>query len=121
MELKTINLQLTKNIGNYESVKIGGEWSVTADEDVILVTKKANELLNALFEQVIQKPTPNPQALQPLASDGTQKKVLEFGSPTLQAVCDRIAAGTADIETIEKWFCFDAKVRNVLELAKTIA
>lgn len=122
MEIKTINLQLTKNIGNYESIKLGGEWSLDANEDINAAMVEADEQLKAAFFALRNKPTEQPTATaQPIAPDGTPKKVLEFGTPTLQAICDKIAKENTDISVVEQWFTFDDKVRNVLILAKTIA
>lgn len=55
MELKTINVQVVLNLGNYQSLRIGGEWSAEAGLTFEEMSKRCYEELkkgaSAIMEQ----------------------------------------------------------------------
>lgn len=55
MKPNTINLQIVVNLGNYESCRIGGEWSLDDGESVVSAMEKAREELRNSFTQLYIK------------------------------------------------------------------
>ena len=87
MKQTAIEIQITKNLGNYESVRLGGEWSIE-DEDPSQAYRSALAQLNKVFDELYntkQKDAQNEKNVQ------NAKQVVEFGTPLLQSICNMIA------------------------------
>lgn len=54
MKANTINLQVVINLGNYESCRLGGEWSVEDGETTQEAMLKAREELRQSFNQLYE-------------------------------------------------------------------
>ena len=64
MKQTSINVQITKNLGNYESIRLGGEWSIEESENPAQVYSNALNELNNVYAQMFhveQKEAENPQ------------------------------------------------------------
>lgn len=109
MKQTEINIQITKNLGNYESVRLGGEWSIE-DEDPAQAYRSALAQLNQVFDELYHQ--------KQKAQQNEKKQVVEFGTPLLQSICNRIAE-KADItlEKIEQYYDLTPEARKTIMIA----
>ena len=109
MKQTTINAQITKNLGNYESVRLGGEWSIE-DEDQSQAYRSALAQLNQVFDELYQPKKKDAQ--------NEKKQVVEFGTPLLQSICNRIAEkADLTLETIEQYYDLTPEARKTIMIA----
>ena len=47
MKAKTINVQIVKNLGNYETIRLGGEWELNGEDLQDAIRAAVEELENA--------------------------------------------------------------------------
>ena len=115
MKQTTINAQITKNLGNYESVRLGGEWSIEERENTAQVYRDALEQLNQVFDELYhpkQKDEQNEKNVQ------NEKKVVEFGTPLLQSICNRIAEkADLTLEKIEQYYDLTPEAKKTVMIA----
>lgn len=146
MKLTTINVQIVRNLGNYESVRLGGEWSVEKEKAVDAFAAAEKELL-AIADQLHpkagaapQKPqeqATEPQAVKkektaktqpevfpPKSSDDDTRSEVGFGSKELQQILDRIAdksanemKGRVTMDTLNKFYRLSNHAVKVIEAA----
>jgi len=107
MELKTINVQIVKNIGNYETIRIGGEWSTDGNDLTTAIKQATNELndaFNAMYQPKEKKPLKTPE--------NKPKSFVEINTPLFDRICKAIHENGYTIEEIEKTceFSPEAKV-----------
>ena len=137
MAMTQFNYEIVLNIGSYQSVRIGGEWSVTetpTTEQVISIDaelrQKVAEVIESRKASVPQpttaqsetkeeektenKPENKPEP-QPKQVDETLELV-PSNSPKFQAILKKIQAGTPE-ETVRKYFRFDEKGEQVIAIA----
>ena len=109
MKQATINAQITKNLGNYESVRLGGEWSIE-DEDPSQAYRSALAQLNQVFDELYHPKKKDAQ--------NEKKQVVEFGTPLLQSICNRIAE-KADhtLEKIEQYYDLTPEAKKTIMIA----
>lgn len=109
MKQTAINIQITKNLGNYESVRIGGEWSIE-DEDHEQAYRSALAQLNQVFDELYNSKHKDAQ--------NEKKQVVEFGTPLLQRICNRIAEkADLTLEKIEQYYDLTPEARKTVLLA----
>ena len=109
MKQTAINIQITKNLGNYESVRLGGEWSIE-DEDPSQAYRSALAQLNKVFEELYQPKKKDAQK--------EKKQVVEFGTPLLQSICNRIAEkDDLTLETIEQYYDLTPEAKKTIAIA----
>lgn len=120
MKAKTINVQIVKNCGNYESIRIGGEWELNG-ESVEQATQAALAELNAAWE-LCKKPAPQvkteQEAEQPKpAADGRQ--VVEFGKDNelLQKIVKRVQKTDVTMARLLELYAFDEDAQKCVEAA----
>ena len=124
MKQTTINVQITKNLGNYESIRLGGEWSIEDDDPAQAYRDALNEL-NGVYKQLFhveQKVTEKPQEQapkpQPKMVDGKQCISFKDDAGIVQSICRRVASDKAvTMETIGQYYVLDDEARKVVELA----
>lgn len=92
MKATTINVQITKNLGNYETIRIGGEWSLDTGEDMADAIRTATNELEEAFRT------------QTYAPDGTRKKTARIGSPEMAALLRRIEQGGVSWDMVTAWY-----------------
>lgn len=110
MKQTTINIQIVKNLGNYESVRLGGEWSIE-DEDPIQAYRLALGELNTIYEALYHTP-------QKVSENGKARQVVEFGTPLLQSICNRITKDRSiTLDTIEKYYELTQDAKKTVLLA----
>ena len=109
MKQTAINIQITKNLGNYESVRIGGEWSIE-DEDPSQAYRSALAQLNQVFDELYQPKKKDAQ--------NEKKQLVEFGTPLLQSICNRIAEkDDLTLETIEQYYDLTQEAKKTVMIA----
>lgn len=135
MQMQKFTYEIVVNVGNYQSVRIGGEWSVTetpTTEQVLNIDTELRQKVAEVVESRKAVPAPQPQPQpQPQAETKTEqapttepepKQVdasLEFvpsNSPKFQAILKKIQAGTPE-ETVRKYFRFDERGEQVIAVA----
>ena len=114
MKQTIINIQITKNLGNFESVRLGGEWSIDENENPEQVYRDALLQLNQAFDELYhQKQNATQNEKQQNA-----KQVVEFGTPLLQSICNRIAEkADLTLEKIEQYYDLTPEARKTIMLA----
>ena len=109
MKQTAINIQITKNLGNYESVRLGGEWSIE-DEDPAQAYRSALEQLNQVFDELYHPKKKDAQ--------NEKKQVVEFGTPLLQSICNRIAEkADLTLEKIEQYYDLTPEAKKTVMIA----
>ena len=110
MKQTTINVQITKNLGNYESVRLGGEWSIDESENTEKAYKDALSQLNQVFDELYKPKQKDAQ--------NEKKQVVEFGTPLLQSICNRIAEKEdITLDTIEQYYELTPEARKTIMIA----
>ena len=137
--------EIVVNVGSYQSVRIGGEWSVTdapTTEQVLNIdaelrqkvaevveSRKASASASASAPAPQPQPQPQPQPTTEQAETKTDNKpqqaekpvdasleLVPSNSPKFQAILKKIQAGTPE-ETVRKYFRFDKKGEQVIAIA----
>ena len=121
MKAKEITLNLTRNLGNYETARMAVTYEINEGDDVVDSFKSAqieiNEAFDALFpdyygvEQYTEKS--NNAALE--GKEGTLKTELIENSSEFNKIAKRIESGTMSISDIEEYYCLNDNVRKALE------
>lgn len=115
MKQTTINAQITKNLGNYESVRLGGEWSIDENENPEQAYRSALAQLNKVFDELYH---PKQNATQKENNVQNEKQVVEFGTPLLQSICNRIAEkDDLTLEKIEQYYDLTPEARKTVMIA----
>lgn len=120
MKAKTINVQIVKNCGNYESIRIGGEWELNG-ESVEQATQAALAELNAAWE-LCKKPAPQvkteQEAEQPKpATDGRQVVEFRKDNELLQKIVKRVQKTDVTMERLLELYAFDEDAQKCVETA----
>ena len=121
MKAKEITLNLTRNLGNYETARMAVTYEMNDNDDVIDSFKSAqieiNEAFDALFpayygvEQYTEKS--NNAALE--GKEGILKTELIENSSEFNKIAKRIESGTMSISDVEEYYCLNDNVRKALE------
>ena len=115
MKQTTINIQITKNLGNFESLRLGGEWSIDENENPEQVYRDALIQLNQVFDELYH---PKQNATQNEKQVQNAKQVVEFGTPLLQSICNRIAEkADLTLDMIEQYYDLTPEARKTIMLA----
>lgn len=120
MKAKTINVQIVKNCGNYESIRIGGEWELNG-ESVEQATQAALAELNAAWE-LCKRPAPQvkteQEAEQPKpAADGRQVVEFRKDNELLQKIVKRVQKTDVTMARLLELYAFDDDARKCVEAA----
>lgn len=120
MKAKTINVQIVKNCGNYESIRIGGEWELNG-ESVEQATQAALAELNAAWE-LCKKPAPQvkieQEAEQPKpAADGRQVVEFRKDNELLQKIVKRVQKTDVTMARLLELYAFDEDAQKCVEAA----
>lgn len=128
MKAKTINVQIVKNLGNYETIRIGGEWELNGENLQDAIRAAVEEL-----EQAWSKPksapqsAPNPETVETpapvektpqIAKNG--KKLVRFKeeAATLRAIVKRVQEDKAvTLETVCEHYELDEDAQKCVEAA----
>ena len=136
MQMAKFTYEIAMNVGNYQSVRIGGEWSVTdtpTTEQVISIDTELRQKVAEVVEsrKAAAQPQPQPTTEQASATEEEKKpepkqeeekpvdtslELVPSNSPKFQAILKKIQAGTPE-ETVRKYFRFDEKGEQVIAIA----
>lgn len=143
MKLNTINLQVVINLGNYETMRLGAEW--TPDENQTLDEAMAmadRELRDAAAKVLDERKNPQPQPTRQQAIEAEEqtakveaeaaksaenpdleedaRELVAFNTKKFANIIKRIEAGVP-LSTVEQHFKFDAEgTRLVAELCEKL-
>ena len=134
MQIEKFTYEIVVNVGNYQSVRIGGEWSVTdtpTTEQVVSIDSELRQKVAEVVESRKASAQPQPQPQQKEEENKSENKenksenktetkqaekpvdeTLEFvpsNSPKFQAILKKIQNGTPE-EVVRKYFRFDEKL-----------
>lgn len=126
MKLTKIEVSCTFNAGNYESVKLGGEWEIENSEEIGSAMQNALNAIRGEWERIkaakVENNTPQektPQNEEKAAKSG--KTLVEFGSPLLQKIVDRVMADkSVTLEVITAYYDLTDDARKAIEAALTL-
>ena len=132
LEMEKFTYEIVVNVGNYQSIRIGGEWSVTetpTTEQVINIDAELRQKVAEVVESrkaSVQQPQPEtkqeeektenkpePQVEKPV---DTSLELVPSNSPKFQAILKKIQNGTPE-ETVRKYFRFDERGEQVIAIA----
>lgn len=124
MKLTKIEVSCTFNAGNYESVKLGGEWEITESETLTDALQDATSSIRAEWErmkaQKVEIPATTEKATQ-IEEKTVSKRVVDFGSPILQKILDRVMADkSVTMDVIASHYNLTDDARKVIQSAITL-
>ena len=139
MQMDKFTYEIVCNIGNYQSIRIGGEWSVTETPTTEQVVKIDAELRQKVAEVIESRKASAPQPetkteqAQATTTEKTENKqeenkpqaekpvdntleLVPSNSPKFQAILKKIQSGIPE-EVVRKYFRFDEKGEQVIAIA----
>lgn len=144
LEMTKFTYEIVVNVGNYQSIRIGGEWSVTETPTTEQVVKIDAELRQKVAEVVESRkaipaqPQPQPQQEEDKTENKENKsenkqaekpetkqeekpvdetlELVPSNSPKFQAILKKIQAGTPE-DVVRKYFRFDERGEQVIAVA----
>ena len=121
MKLTKIEVSCTFNAGNYESVKLGGEWEVTESETLTDAIQAATAAIRAEWERLKAQKVETPATVEKAPQNeekAVNKRLVEFGSPLLQKIVDRVMSDkSVTMEVIASHYDLTDDARKVIEAA----
>ena len=121
MKLTKIEVSCTFNAGNYESVKLGGEWELTESETLTDAIQAATSAIRAEWERMKAPKAETPATAEKAPQNeekAVNKRLVEFGSPLLQKIVDRVIADkSVTMEVITDHYELTEDARKVVEAA----
>lgn len=132
MRTNTINLQLVFNLGNYETMRIGAEFTPDSTQDFTSAMKEADKMLREAAAAIMNKQTEpgqvteQPKVEQPAKETAETpdankiekeqedtRELLTFNSKKFAQVVKRIEAGVP-LATVEQHFRFDKEATKLV-------
>ena len=124
MKLTKIEVSCTFNAGNYESVKLGGEWEITESETLTDAIQAATNAIRAEWERMKAQKVETSATVEKAPQNeekAASKRLGEFGSPLLQKIVDRVMADkSVTMEVITSHYDLTEDARKVIEAAITL-
>ena len=124
MKLTKIEVSCTFNAGNYESVKLGGEWEITERETLTDAIQAATKAIRAEWERLRAQKVETPATAEKAPQNeekAVNKRLVEFGSPLLQKIVDRVMADkSVTMEVITDHYDLTEDARKVIQAAITL-
>ena len=120
MKLTKVEVSCTFNAGNYESVKLGGEWEITESETLTDAIQAATNAIRAEWERMKAQKVETPATAEkaPQNEEKSIKRLVEFGSPLLQKIVDRVMTDkSVTMEVITDHYDLTEDARKVIEAA----
>ena len=132
MQMQKFTYEIVMNVGSYQSVRIGGEWSVTdtpTSEQVLNIDAELRQKVAEVVEsrkaaaqpenkenKQEEEKTENKPENKPEKPVDTSLELVPSNSPKFQAILKKIQSGTPE-ETVRKYFRFDEKGEQVIAIA----
>ena len=124
MKLTKIEVSCTFNAGNYESVKLGGEWEITESETLTDAIQAATNAIRAEWERMKAQKVETPATTEKAPQNeekSVNKRLVEFGSPLLQKIVDRVMADkSVTMDVIASHYELTDDARKVIQAAITL-
>ena len=124
MKLTKIEVSCTFNAGNYESVKLGGEWEITESETLTDAIQAATNAIRAEWERMKAPKAETPATVEKAPQNeekAASKRLVEFGSPLLQKIVDRVITDkSVTMEVITDHYDLTDDARKVIQAAITL-
>ena len=124
MKLTKIEVSCTFNAGNYESVKLGGEWEITERETLADAIQAATNAIRAEWERMKAQKAETPATAEKAPQNeekAVNKRLVEFGSPLLQKIVDRVIADkSVTMDVIASHYDLTDDARKVIQAAITL-
>ena len=124
MKLTKIEVSCTFNAGNYESVKLGGEWEITESETLTDALQAATNAIRAEWERMKVQKAETPATVEKAPQNeekSVNKRLVEFGSPLLQKIVDRVMTDkSVTMEVIASHYDLTDDARKVIQAAITL-
>lgn len=124
MKLTKIEVSCTFNAGNYESVKLGGEWEITESETLTDALQAATAAIRAEWERMKAQKVETPATTEKAPQNeekSVNKRLVEFGSPLLQKILDRVIADkSVTMDVIASHYDITDDARKVIQAAITL-
>ena len=124
MKLTKIDVSCTFNAGNYESVKLGGEWEITESETLTDALQAATNAIRAEWERMKTQKAEIPATVEKAPQNeekAASKRLVEFGSPLLQKIVDRVIADkSVTMDVITDHYDLTEDARKVIQAAITL-
>ena len=130
MKLTKVEVSCTFNAGNYESVKLGGEWEITESETLTDALQAATSAIRAEWERMKAPKVETPATVEKApqneekavkALSRVDKRLVEFGSPLLQKIVYRVMADkSVTMEVIASHYDLTEDARKVIQSAITL-
>jgi len=128
MKAKSINVQIVKNLGNYETIRLGGEWELNGEnlQDAIRAaveeleqawSKPKSATQSAPTPETVETPTQEQKTPQ-IAENG--KKLVRFKEEAkiLQAIVKRVQEDkVVTLETVCEHYELDEDAMKCVEAA----
>lgn len=73
MKAKTINVQIVKNLGNYETIRLGGEWELNGENLQDAIRAAVEELENSWRKPQVQPSVPDLLQIIEAAQDAKKR------------------------------------------------
>ena len=134
LEMNKFTYEIVMNVGSYQSIRIGGEWSVTdtpTTEQVKNIDAGLRQWVAEVVESRKAQSQPQPQPKEESKTETKQEEdkpqqeekpvdntleLVPSNSPKFQAILKKIQNGTPE-ETVRKYFRFDEKGEQVIAIA----
>ena len=123
MKLTKIEVSCTFNAGNYESVKLGGEWEITESETLADALQAATSAIRSEWERMKAPKAETPATVEKSTQneEKSEKRLVEFGSPLLQKIVDRVIADkSVTMDVITDHYDLTEDARKVIQAAITL-
>lgn len=119
MKLTKIEVSCTFNAGNYESVKLGGEWEIESSDEIGGAMQNALNAIRGEWERIKAEKVESTTQQEKAVKSG--KTLVEFGSPLLQKIVDRIMSDkSVTLDVITTHYDLTDDARKVIEAALTL-
>ena len=139
LEMNKFTYEIVVNVGSYQSIRIGGEWSVTdtpTTEQVLNIDAELRQKVAEVIEsrkasvpqpqsQPEEEKKPEPKQTETNTEDKPQQaekpvdntlELVPSNSPKFQAILKKIQNGTPE-EVVRKYFRFDEKGEQIIAVA----
>jgi hypothetical protein len=111
MKTKTIRMQIVKNLGNYETVRLECECELEDGENVQSAFKAAKNDLELSFNEMYKK-------ADKVAESAPKLPNLLLNTPEFDRVCKALNDGKADIALVSKHYTITKETENYLKTNK---
>ena len=107
MKIENIHLQITRNLGDYESAKLGASAKIEEGDDLMEAYKAINDKLQTAFESIFKEDVF-------VKSPKYERKPLTLNTVDYDRVKASMVAKRATIEDVEKYYYIDIDVMKEL-------